>query len=43
MTTTKLRYPFPWNPVMQMPDALRGLRKDPVVEVTCPVGTPRSW
>jgi cytochrome P450 len=38
MTTTKLRYPFPWNPVMQMPEALRGLRKDPVVEVTLPSG-----
>jgi cytochrome P450 len=38
MTATELRYPFPWNPVMQMPEALRELRKDPVVEVTLPSG-----
>lgn len=38
MTATHLRYPFPWTPVMQPPDALRELRKDPVVEVSLPSG-----
>lgn len=38
MTATELRYPFPWNPVMQLPEALRELRKEPVVEVTLPSG-----
>ncbi|MGB6165493.1 MAG: cytochrome P450 [Pseudonocardiaceae bacterium] len=38
MTGTELGYPFPWNPVMQMPEALRELRKDPVVEVILPSG-----
>lgn len=38
MTTTHLRYPFPWTPVMQPPEALRELRANPVVEVTLPSG-----
>jgi len=41
MTTTTqgaLRYPFPWTPPMEIPEALRGLREDPVVEVTLPSG-----
>lgn len=38
MTATHLRYPFPWTPVMQPPEALRELRKNPVVEVTLPSG-----
>src|SRR5262245_20232677 len=38
MAATELRYPFPWTPVMQMPEALRELRKDPVVKVTLPSG-----
>lgn len=38
MTATHLRYPFPWTPVMQPPDALRELRKDPVVQVSLPSG-----
>ncbi|MGH4024659.1 MAG: cytochrome P450, partial [Pseudonocardiaceae bacterium] len=38
MTATHLRYPFPWTPVMEPPEALRELRKNPVVEVTLPSG-----
>ena len=38
MTATHLRYPFPWTPVMQPPEALRELRENPVVEVTLPSG-----
>lgn len=38
MTQGALRYPFPWTPPMEIPEALRGLRTEPVVTVTLPSG-----
>lgn len=38
MSAETLRYPFPWTPPMEPPEALRDLRKEPVVEVTLPSG-----
>ena len=32
------RYPFAWTPMFEMPEALRDLRKEPVVEVRLPSG-----
>jgi cytochrome P450 len=37
-TQTPVRYPFPWTPPMEIPEALRGLREQAVVEVTLPSG-----
>lgn len=33
-------YPFPWHPPLQIPDAVRTLRKRAVVEVMLPTGDP---
>ncbi|HEY8374621.1 MAG TPA: cytochrome P450 [Pseudonocardiaceae bacterium] len=33
-----VRYPFPWTPPMEIPEALRGLREKAVVTVTLPSG-----
>lgn len=35
---TPVRYPFPWTPPMEIPGALRALRKKAVVRVTLPSG-----
>ena len=37
-TESPVRYPFPWTPPMEIPEALRGLRKHSAVEVTLPSG-----
>lgn len=36
--TTPVRYPFPWTPPMEIPEALRNLRDKAAVEVTLPSG-----
>ncbi|MFI0787260.1 cytochrome P450 [Streptomyces lydicus] len=33
-----VRYPFPWSPPMEIPEALRGLRSRSAIEVTLPSG-----
>lgn len=38
MSTGTLRYPFPWTPPMQVPEALRGLHDRAAIEVTLPSG-----
>lgn len=38
MPAAELSYPFPWTPVMQLPEALRDLRREPVVPVRLPSG-----
>jgi cytochrome P450 len=35
---TAIPYPFPWTPPMEVPEALKGLRDSPLVEVRLPSG-----
>nr|CAM34352.1 putative cytochrome P450 hydroxylase [Streptomyces tendae] len=37
-TQSPVRYPFPWTPPMEIPEALRGLREHSAVQVTLPSG-----
>ncbi|MBF8194286.1 cytochrome P450 [Nonomuraea sp. K274] len=37
-TETKIPYPFPWTPPMEVPEGLRGLRNKALVDVTLPSG-----
>lgn len=37
-TQTPVRYPFPWSPPMEIPEALRGIREQSAIQVTLPSG-----
>ena len=37
-TQTPVRYPFPWSPPMEIPEALRGIREKSAIQVTLPSG-----
>ncbi|WP_320065189.1 cytochrome P450 [Micromonospora sp. RTGN7] len=37
-TQSAIPYPFPWTPVMEVPEALQGLRENALVEVRLPSG-----